>query len=244
MKTHDTTTTYNHLCNLLRNNSKLYYSRFGDGDLYIMNGRREKMHEHSTELQNELTEAFLIEHPLFVKGAMVNYPTEEGMRNGVFAPFATNTLLVKWLRENQKISEDTIFHSSIMFHYLSVFKQDKMVSFLDEFIRPKQKMFIGSVSKEKIERLVGPIKYYIEVPSSDAYYSIDDWWPEVLSSIDDVSLCLPAAGMAGRVIQKRLWNLEKNIHSLDLGSVVDAACKLKTRTWIGEVGNKIDNLLL
>lgn len=244
MKTHDTITTYNHLCDLLRNNSKVYYSRFGDGDFYIMNGRREKMHKHSTELQKELTEAFLIKDSLYVRGAMVNSPTEKGMRNGVFASPPTNSLIVNWLTENQKIPADTVFHNSIMFHYLSVFKQDKMMSFLEEFIRPRQKMFIGCVPKESIEKLVGPIKYYVQVPSSDAYYTINDWWPKILENIDDVSLCLPAAGMAGRVIQKRLWNLEKNIHSLDLGSVVDAACNLKTRTWIAQEGNKVGSLLL
>lgn len=246
MKTKNTTDTYNHLCNILDANSKVYYSRFGDGDFYIMHGRREKMHRWSEELSKELTESFLINDDCYLKGAMVNYPLEPGMTQGVFAPANDNREIESWLLNNQKININpkTIFESHIMFHYISVFKQQQMIDFLNKYIRPKKKMFIGSVPKDKIERLIGPVDYYIQVPARDAYYSIDEWWPTVLDNIDDVELCIPAAGMAGRVIQKRLWNLNKNIHSIDLGSVIDAACDESTRTWIARVGNKIKNLLI
>ena len=44
--------------------------------------------------------------------------------------------------------------------------------------------------------------------------------------IDDVDVVLPTAGMAGRVINKRLWKLNKNVHSIELGSMVDAVVGL------------------
>jgi len=249
MRTEDTNTTYEHLCKMLDNNKRVYYSRFGDGDFYIMNGRREKMHQHSPELERELTEAFLIEDPLYLRGAMVNYPTEPGMRPGLFAPPSDNSMIEHWLINNQKIPPSTTFYSHIMFHYISVFKQDKMKHFLNTYIRPRTKMFIGAVPKEAIEKLVGPIDFYVNVPERDAYYTIDDWYPSILENIDKVDLCLPAAGMAGRVIQKRLWKLDKDIHSIDLGSVIDAACNVSSRTWIdlvdrGDASSKISNLLL
>lgn len=245
MKTKDTLSTYIHLTNILDNNSKVYYSRFGDGDFYIMNGQGEKMHQWSPELSKELVESFLIDDINYLKGAMVNYPWEEGMQPGVFAPPSTNDQIEFWLLNNQKIHPDTIFESHIMFHYISVFKQQLMIHFLNKYIRPKKKMFIGSVPKENIELLVGPIDYYISVPARDAYYSIEKWWPLILNDIDKVDLCLPAAGMAGRVIQKRLWNLNKKIHSIDLGSIIDAACNVSTRTWIDRVGfNHIKNILI
>jgi hypothetical protein len=249
MRTKTTIETYEHLCSMLNKHTKVYYSRFGDGDFYIMNGRREKMHRHSPELAQELTEAFLIEDPLYLKGAMVNYPLEEGMRSGLFAPPSDNSMIQYWLVNNQKILPSTTFDSHIMFHYISVFQQDKMLHFLDTYIRPRTKMFIGSVPKEAIERLVGPIDFYVNVPERDAYYTINDWYPSILENIDKVDVCLPAAGMAGRVIQKRLWKLNKNIHSIDLGSVIDAACNVSSRTWIdiverGTASHKISNLLL
>jgi hypothetical protein len=245
MKTKDTLSTYTHLTNLLDNNSKVYYSRFGDGDFYIMNGKCEKMHRWSPELSKELSEAFAIIDPLFLKGSMVNYPLEPGMTHSIFAPPTDNYQIESWLLNNQKVSTDTIFESHIMFHYISVFRQELMIDFLNKYIRPKKKMFIGSVDKTSVERLVGPIEYYVHVPFKDAYYSIDEWYPLVLENIDNVELCLPAAGMAGRVIQKRLWNLNKIIHSIDLGSVIDAACNVSTRTWIDRIGfNHIQNILL
>ena len=244
MKTKPTQETYNHLINLLDNNSKVYYSRFGDGDFYIMNGKREKMHKFSPELRDELIESFSIKDPLYVKGAMVNYPLEPGMSHGVFAPATDNSQIEDWLLNNQKINPNTIFDSHIMFHYISVFKQDIMIKFLNNYIRPKKKMFIGSVDKDKIEKLVGKIDYYVQVPERDAYYNIDEWWSKILENIDKVELCLPAAGMAGRVINKRLWELNKNLHSIDLGSVIDAAVGSSTRTWIDKVGNSINNLLI
>lgn len=244
MRTKNTQQTYEHLCKLLDTEQTVYYSRFGDGDFYIMNGKREKMHQWSPALCSELKEAFSIDHPHFLKGAMVNYPLEPGMTHGVFAPPSDNRQIEGWLLNNQKVPANAIFESHIMFHYIAVFQQDKMVSFLDKYIRPKTKLFIGSVPKEKIERLVGKIDYYVEVPARDAYYQIDKWWPEVLEHIDKVELCLPAAGMAGRVIQKRLWQMDKKLHSIDLGSVIDAASNLETRTWIAKVGNKIENILL
>ena len=99
-------------------------------------------------------------------------------------------------------------------------------------------MFIGSVDKESIERFVGKIDYYVDVPAKDAYYNMDSWWKKVLDDVDNVELVIPTAGMAGRVIQKRLWNLNKNIHSIELGSIVDAVVNSDTRGWIKR--NKID----
>ena len=121
---------------------------------------------------------------------------------------------------------------------MAVKEQDIVVDFLDKFIRPKKKMFIGSVDKRLIEKLVGKIDYYVEVPDKDAYYTMDDWWKKVLDNIDDVDLVIPTAGMAGRVTQKRLWNLNKNIHSIELGSIVDAVVNSKTRGWIKR--NRVD----
>jgi len=36
-------------------------------------------------------------------------------------------------------------------------------------------MFIGCVSKEDIEKCVGKVDYYVQVPETNAYHSIDEW---------------------------------------------------------------------
>ena len=251
IESYDMQYTLEVLCNSLENKPKVYYPRFGDGDFNIMNGKREKMHEWSPDLQRELREAFAIDDVRYLRGAMVNYPLEEGMSWGVFAPATNNTEIENWLLNNQKVDSETIFDSHIMFHYISVFKQELMIDFLNKYIRPKKKMFINCLTEgkemyelEKLERFVGKIDHFVQVPFHDAYYKMDEWWPEIEEYIDQVDLCIPAAGMAGRVVQKRLWNLDKDIHSIDLGSVIDAVTERSTRTWIVRTGHIINNLLM
>ena len=76
------------------------------------------------------------------------------------------------------------------------------------------------------------------------YKRQDEWWPKVLECIDDVDLVLPAAGMAGRVVQKRLWKLNKNVHSIELGSMVDTVDNLNTRSWMVDKKEIIDGILI
>ena len=54
-----------------------------------------------------------------------------------------------------------------------------------------------------------------------------------------MDLVLPAGGMGGRVIQKRLWNLNKEVHSIELGSMVDVLDDLKTRSWMTNKKDKV-----
>lgn len=246
MITKTTQETYDKLCDMLDNHDRVFYTRFGDGDFNIMNGERELLHEWSLKLAREIVESIRINDEEYLKGSMLNYPIESGMTKGVFAPHNDEyiTKYTNWLLYNQKIPVDTIFESHIMFHYISIFKPELMIDFLDKYIRPKKKLFIGSVDKKKIERLVGTIDYYVQIPERGAYYSIDSWWADVLNYSKEVELVLPAAGMAGRVIQKRLWYENVNIHSIELGSIIDAAVKKNTRSWIDRIGDKIDRILI
>ena len=221
----------------LSTESKVFYSRFGDGDFEIMKGNRELLHEWSPKLQKELQEAFEISDKNYLKGVMLNEPTFNGTELVHHSPEKYNKITA-FIHNNFNNAEDFIYYSHVLLTYMAVKEQDIVVDFLDKFIRPKKKMFIGSVDKESIEKLVGKIDYYVEVPDKDAYYTMDDWWKKVLDNIDDVDLVIPTAGMAGRVTQKRLWNLNKNIHSIELGSIVDAVVNSKTRGWIKR--NRVD----
>jgi len=50
--------------------------------------------------------------------------------------------------------------------------------------------------------------------------------------------------MAGRVLCKRLWNLDKQVHCIELGSIVDAVVGKKSRSWIVRAGDFIKPLLI
>jgi hypothetical protein len=120
-----------------------------------------------------------------------------------------------------------------------------MNRFLDRYIRPKKKLFIGSVPRDEVSKLMGDVDRYVEVPRRNSYGLIDKWWPRVLENLDDVELVLPAAGMASRVISKRLWELNKEVHCIDLGSIVDAASSFPaSRKWIRLKGHMVNRILL
>ena len=218
MITKDMQTTLTYLYEKLDTESKVYYSRFGDGDFQIIKGEREMMHKYSPELAHELRESFGIVDDNYIRGTMYNEPTYNGSQ------------LINQSSENFK-------------HILEIIK-DIFLDFLTKFIRPKRKLFIGSIKKSSIEKLVGVVDHFVEIPAKDAYYSMDQWWENVLDCVDKVELVLPAAGMAGRVIQKRLWNLNKNIHSIELGSMVDVLDDLHTRSWMSNKKQIIDRILL
>lgn len=242
MKNIEMQETLNILYEKLDSKEKVFYCRFGDGDFEIMNGKKEMMHKYSPELQRELKEAFTIQDDDYIRGVMVNEPTFNGYELVHHPPNKWNDTIALIQNIDKNFKEST-FYSHVILTYMAVHEQEIFKDFLDNFIRPKKKLFIGSVDKNEIEKLVGKIDYYVEVPKRDAYYHIDEWYPKILECIDDVELVIPTAGMAGRVVQKRLWELNKSVQSIELGSIVDAAVGKHTRSWIPKVENEIKNLL-
>lgn len=209
-----------------------------------MMGQRQKLHDFSEDLQRELIDSFRIDDPGYTKGLAVNYPVEKGMVRGIFAPFRINDELEKFLVSSFELSGEKVFESAVFLHYLAVFSPNLAINFLNELIRPKKKLFIGSVPKMQIETLIGKVDYYIYTPPQNSYYSIDVWWPSVLACIDHVEMVIPATGMATRVINKRLWNLNINVQSFDIGSLVDTVALLPTRKWIRLAGHRAKKVLL
>ena len=237
--------TYHTLCDLLTTHKKVYFSRFGDGDIRILMGISQANHDFKEELADEIGQSLSIEHPQFLRGLQINHPVERGMTKGIFEHYRDNDEMENFISTKMKISFDAAFENSVFPNYYSVFKPDEMSLFLDRFIRPRKKMFIGSVPESEVRRLYGEIHSYIQTPRKNAYSEIGTWWPKVLKDIDSVELVLPAAGMATRVISKRLWNMNKELHVLDLGSIVDAVSSFApSRKWIKLKGHKLNRILL
>lgn len=244
LSSESTSDTYLSLCELLDKYKKLYYSRFGDGDIFIMMGKNQANHDFHPDLQKEMIESFKIESTQYLKGLAVNYPNEKGMYRGFMSPYMKNNEMENFLIKTFNFQSDQTFKNAWFIHYFSIYKPKLMNEFLDKYIRPKTKLFIGNIPKPEIEKLVGNIDYYVHVPARNSYWTIDEWWPKVLNNIDKVQLVLPAAGMSTRIINKRLWKMNKEIHSIDLGSIVDAVISKKTRRWIRIRGHRINNILL
>lgn len=235
--------TYKYLSDKLDNNSKLYYTRFGDGEILSMMGKEHRNYKSSPELSKELIESFTINDPLYLKALSINYPIEKMMQAGVFVPYSFNNELIDYLENNNYVKNDGWHENPIMFHYLAAFKPKLIYDLFEKHIRSSKKVFIGCTPKKTAERLYGKIDFYVTIPPKHAYNSINEWWPKVMDCIDKVTLVIPSAGAATNVISKRLWKLNKNIHLLDIGSLIDAVEGNNTRTWIRLVGHKTQKVL-
>lgn len=245
LESKSTTETYQILCDLLDNHKKVYYSRFGDGDLFIIMGRNQANHDYSKRLADEIRQSLSIEHPHYLRGLAVNYPHEKGMTKGMMERYYYNDEMHDFIVENLKPSLSSVYVSCWFPNYYSAFKPVEMSRFLDKYIRPRRKMFIGSTPEPEMRRLFGDIHCYIPVPRQNSYSTIETWWPEILKNIDSVEVVLPATGMATRAVTKRLWELNKEVHVLDLGSIVDAVSSFpSSRKWIKLKRHVIYRILL
>ena len=228
------TESLNRLRSALDVSSKVYYVRFGDGELLLMNDdiRQTKgnQQKNSEVLRDELYESLNINDPLYLRAVGGSYPQEPGMVAGLFAPFEyrdkLDAILEYYLEEN--MSE---FFNPVLFHYLGVFQPKLLYNFINKYIRNQSKMFVGGCSKEAMERFLGPIDVHVKIPSLNSYATINLWWKEIEERIHDVKVVVLAAGQSSRVIAKRLWNINAGVHCIDIGSIVDPIDgKFDTRT--------------
>ncbi|MGN6646383.1 MAG: hypothetical protein ACTHJT_07625 [Cytophaga sp.] len=244
LRSKSTTESLAHLTDLLRKNKKVYFSRYGDGEIYTMVGKDCLEHDVSDALERGLIHSFEIYDPLYLKAVGVNYPVEPGMIHGLFAPYIDNFDLEKYILKHFPKEEGAVYENQILFHYLSVFKPEVMTKFLDEFVRGKRIMFIGSTARDVVEKLYGPLEVYIQIPSKNAFYRMDEWFPEIVKNSHKVDVILPSAGVASNIINARLWDAGVEAHVLDLGSLVDAAEGKGSRKWIKLKGYKVNKVLL
>ncbi len=234
--------SFHTLTSKLDKHKRLFFTRFGDGEVVAMMGKDHRNYTTSEGLVEELKESFTIDSPQYLMALTINIPYEKKMAPGVFERFSSNDSLLRFLEQNDLLIQEE-YESPILFHYLSVFYPDMMYDFFETYIRPCRKMFIGCTPREVAEKLYGKIDYYVPIPLRNAYNTIDAWWPEIEKHVNDVGLVLPSAGAASNVISKRLWKMGQEIHLLDIGSIVDAIEGKKTRTWIRLQGHQVEKIL-
>ena len=207
IKTDNTNNTILRLSNRLRGNKKVYFVRAGDGEFGIAtNNHGSKFQDYSDELSNELKESLLIEDENYLIALMAGYENEPGMQQGFFAQTQhDNIKWSKWLLDNIGI-KPRLFFNQAAHSFLATQHPELIESFINEFIVNKKKMFIGQVSCDKAEKLLGN--------------SIDEIYENVIANVDDCEIVVSACGPSTNVIAKRLWNDGKHIHFLDIGSLI------------------------
>lgn len=227
----------------LSSGSRLFYCRFGDGEIFILNDGYTRDHSHNPALTEAMKSVWSIDDPDFLKGVAVWYPTEPEMTKQVFAPFRIYRKLEDILLKFGA-KEGAVYENFVVFHYLSLFDPKRMVAFLNNYVRPKKKLFIGSSDPEAVKYVFGEIDYYVQTPAEDAYSSFDEWFPKVKQYLDKVELVLPATGASTKIVMDRLWKMGYQGVCLDMGSVADVTQLRGTRTWITLLGHRSRKILL
>ena len=178
-----------------------------------------------------MQESFKIMDEDYLKGASTRWDKEPGMVDGFHAPFKHSPILINALRG---MSNERHFLLPVLFQYIIITRPKIFDNFVENYIKPYEKLFIGCVDPKKAEKIIGKIEHYVNVPSKNAYGSINSWYPQVQKIIDtkNIKVVIPNAGQATRVIQKRLWATGKDLWSFDMGSIFDAWETNLPRTWL------------
>tara|TARA_R110000744_G_scaffold15988_5_gene44266 strand:+ start:2320 stop:3120 length:801 start_codon:yes stop_codon:yes gene_type:complete len=223
--TQDDFETFNIILDKIKNykkGEKLYYVRFGDGDLIMMypesEGKvigRANQFDTTKQIQNELYRTWNIQDDRYMVAGSL----------GLSSPFSTDhgTNMhnkVKELISSGKIIERNNFYSHPTFESNFIFKPDKFIEFCN-LINGYKKVWINQLWHDNIETILGNIEHHIQTPSTNSYKNIDEWYPQLLEVIDDVDVIILATGFSSRVLASRLWDLGINKIVLDIGSVVD-----------------------
>lgn len=227
---------------------RVFFTRYGDNDIMMMSGTdlygkklgNKRYGGNRTlwtpELQKEMQESFTIKDPRFLKGVSASWDKEPGMRDGLFANFNYKGKLETKIAQ---FTDEQEFLIPILFHYLITFKPELFDLFINKYVRHHKILFIGSVKKETAEKVLGKVDY-VKTPAHGAYETIDKWWVNVLKALEkEPKVIIPCCGQASRIIQKRLWEMDLNVWSFDLGSMFDPIEDNNSRTCWRMMGARI-----
>ena len=224
-KTQDDFETFDIILDRIKNykkGEKLYYVRFGDGDLIMMypesEGKvigRANQFDTTKQIQNELYRTWNIQDNRYMVAGSLN----------LSSPFSTDHGIemhnkVKELINSGQIIERKEFYSHPTFESNFIFKPDKFIEFCN-LINGNKKVWVNQLWHDNVETILGNIEHHIQTPSTNSYKNIDEWYPQLLEVIDDVEVIILATGFSSRVLASRLWDLGINKIVLDIGSVVD-----------------------
>lgn len=234
--------SYDYLKKRMRQDKRLFFVRFGDGEFVTMLKRDHRNYVYNEGLAMEIEQSFRIQDENYLISCPINYPYDEFHASGIYKQFSWQQEMIDLM--NQKgFNKNIVFENPCIFQCMAVFKPKELKLFFDEFVRPQKKLFIGSTPKAIAEKLYGKIDFYVEIPSRHAYESIDEWWSLVEEYAKQVDLIIPSAGSTSNAIALRLWNQNVNCKLIDFGSIIDAVDEKETRSWIRLQGHKVRHLL-
>jgi dimeric dUTPase (all-alpha-NTP-PPase superfamily) len=255
IKTYNCDTSFRYIMDSIKNNKRFQYTRFGDGDIYMICNINQYDPEWKSsavgsvagkynqfkvtkELISELRESYNIEDKNYAVASILN-------QNEINIAVNDNTRLLEKINQNENIniiSRNEFYHHFVFIHTFArnfeFFKEE-----VDKHIKPLRKMYIGDKISENFIKVFGDIEKFVETPSQNSYETIDDWYVKVLKDIDEVDVIFLCSGFSSRVLSKRIWKLNKNVVCLDLGSFISGLEFNFNRFWFSGLENNFkDNM--
>lgn len=231
IKTKTIQDSFDYLEQRMHQKERLFFVRFGDGEFITLLKKDHRNYIYNEALAKEIEGSFRIKDDNYLISCPINYPYDEFHAKGIYKQFSWQSEMIE-VMDTMDIKTNVLYENPCIFQCMAVFKPQSLRRFLNDHVRSKSKMFIGSTSKEVAEKLYGPIDYYVKIPVKNAYETIEEWWPEIEKNADKVELIIPSAGSTSNAIALRLWHMDIDAKLIDFGSIVDAVDRKVSRTWI------------
>jgi hypothetical protein len=240
--------TLDQIENSILNNKRGAYLRFGDGDVFLLKGKKDAYQTNSDLLSDEMKEAFLIQGNHIYKCLAIHsdfFGYEEGMVLGNHKN--TDKLALKLFTDSFLFFVGSKIYSPVALHFISTIDPLRANSFL-KTLKIHTRIFVGneSIEPDYIKLLFGKDTTHIKTPSRNAYNDIERIEKQTIDVINksnkDFFVICVAMGCSGRPFMKRIWTRGANVFLFDFGSLLDGIVGNKSRQWLKL--NEIDYGLL
>ncbi len=233
---------------IINSKEKGVYLRFGDGDLFVMNGVRSDSHQISSRLlQKELQEAIRLRGNHVLKCLPLHHKDFGGFEEGMFpgnheCPSDTCKETLRLAKRYWKPIDK--IYSPVALAFAAIEFQDLCIDFLLFLKKSNPFLLIGNkhIPIHLKNLLFGDNCNFIQTPESNAYQEIDAIEQScnlLLSKNSDYKVIIISMGISGRALAKRLYNKHDNIFIFDFGSLMDALSEAwkfspqtQKRAWI------------
>ena len=228
LKYHKSKETLDKIQTLITNKQKGVYLRFGDGDINLALGQHDMLQSANPRLQQEMVEAFLINHPIGKEPGMNIHNHEASL------PWVLDVLEKAQPVWGAPIGD---IYTHVALHYTSTSEPEICINFLRFLKQAPCFLFVGNqnIPLDIRELLFGSECKYVPTPPVASYGEIARIEKDCIDAIgsdDSYKVIVIAMGCSGRALQKRLWHRYNNVFLFDFGSLLDALCGWNTRAWI------------
>ncbi|SHM95137.1 GT-D fold domain-containing glycosyltransferase [Flavobacterium xinjiangense] len=219
------------------------YMRFGDGDIFLMLGKDDILHQSHKKMAKEMRQAIKYKSYNIHKAFPLNselFGYEEGMTSNMHLVSDVDAL--KYLAVTESFIDFKNIYTPVALHYLATFNQEACIEFL-RFLKNTNPIFVGnkSLKPEVLRKLFS--EKHIKTPEANSYNEIDRIEKELVAELDKnknvFQVVVVAMGCPGRILQKRILKKGFNVYLFDFGSLLDAFNDDNTRLWIDLAGGAV-----